>query len=181
MVCIRPLRTLLLVWLAVACLAPRAHAAEPVGEPDLKAAYVFNFIQFIDWSDAAQPAEGDWLICVSSFSPLKRPLTALEGRFARKGQAIRVRLLDVAELRHCRVVVLHSSDPEPLLRALRAMPPRSGILTISDQGADAPPDTMITLFQDGSRVAFGINTEATGKAGLTVSSRLLRLARGASK
>lgn len=181
MVRIPHLRTLLLVWLTALYWVPRAHANEPVGELDLKAAYVFNFIQFIDWSNTTQPAEGDWLICVSSFSPLKRPLTALEGRFARKGQAIRVRLLDVSELRHCRVVVLHGSDPEPLLRALRTVPPRSGILTISDQGADAPADTMITLFQNGGRVAFGINTEATGKAGLAVSSRLLRLARGASK
>ena len=59
-----------------------AHATNPVEEPDLKAAYIFNFIQFIEWPDNDSAMGSELTVCVSPFSPLKRPLTALEGKQA---------------------------------------------------------------------------------------------------
>ena len=174
------LRNLLWAGLCVLCWAGGlAHATNPVEEPDLKAAYIFNFIQFIEWPDSDLATDGDWPLCISPFSPLKRALTALEGKPARKGRPIRVRLLELAELRHCRVLVLHGSDIEPVLRTLRALPSAHGILTVADEDAAGSPDIMITLGQQKNRIVFAINTDATARAGLSVSSRLLRLARAA--
>ncbi|RZJ15292.1 MAG: YfiR family protein [Acidovorax sp.] len=161
------------------CAAGLAQAADPVEELDLKAAYIFNFIQFIEWQDGDQAIDGEWSLCVSPFSPLKRHLTALEGKPARKGQPIRVRLLEPGMLRQCRVLILHSSDIEPVLRALRALPSAHGILTVADEVANNSPEIMITLSQQQSRIVFGVNTEAAARAGLSVSSRLLRLAKAA--
>lgn len=177
------LRLPTLLW-AAACLlcaaAGLAQAAPAVPEQDLKAAYIYNFIQFIEWPDGdVAAAEGEWPVCVSPFSPLKRPLTALEGKPARKGWPIRVRLADPADLRACRVLVLHVSDIEPLLRALRLLPPTHGILTVADALPGGSPDIMITFSEQGGRIAFSINATASARAGLTVSSRLLRLAKGA--
>lgn len=172
-----------LLWIGLCMLGGAcglAHAADSAGELDLKAAYIFNFIQFIEWPDSDQAMEGDWTLCISPFSPLKRPLMALEGRPARRGQPIRVRLLDAAGLRQCRMLVLHSSDNiEPVLRALRALPPAHGILTVVDEAVATSPEIMITLGQQDHRIVFGINTDATTRAGLSVSSRLLRLAKAA--
>ena len=174
------LQTLLWAAACLLCLAAGlAQAAPAVEEQDLKAAYIYNFIQFIEWPDADSAVDGDWPVCVSPFSPLKRPLTALEGKPARKGQPIRVRLADPTDLRSCRVLVLHVSDIEPMLRALRLLPPTHGILTVADGLSTGNPDIMITFSEQGGRMAFGINTAATARAGLAVSSRLLRLARGA--
>ena len=73
------LRNLLWAGLCVLCWAGGlAHATNPVEEPDLKAAYIFNFIQFIEWPDSDLATDGDWPLCISPFSPLKRALTALE-------------------------------------------------------------------------------------------------------
>lgn len=171
------LRDTLLIGLWALCCGNGARADAPVEELDLKAAYVFNFIQFIEWPDNDAVASRDWTICVSPFSPLKRPLGALEGKPARKGQPIQVRLLDLGALPKCRVVVFHNADVEPVLRALRSMPPEHGILTIADEVAFASPEIMITLSHQDGRVVFGISTSATSGAGLTVSSRLLRLAK----
>ena len=171
-----------LLWigmLLLGCAGGWARAGDAVDELDLKAAYIFNFIQFVEWQDADQGIDGEWPLCVSPFSPLRRPLTALEGRPARKGQPIRVRLLDPAALRQCRVLILHGSDIEPVLRALRALPSAHGILTVADEPDFSAPEVMITLGQQRSRVVFGVNTNATARAGLTVSSRLLRLAKAA--
>ena len=176
------LRLPTLLW-AAACLlyatAGLAQTAPVAQEQDLKAAYIYNFIQFIEWPDAdVAPAEGEWPVCVSPFSPLKRALTALDGKPARKGWPIRVRLADPADLRPCRVLVLHVSDIEPLLRALRLLPPGHGILTVADDPPGGSTDIMITFSEQGGRIAFGINANASTRAGLAVSSRLLRLAKG---
>jgi len=167
----------LLLWVLL-WMAP-GHAAEPVDESDLKAAYVFNFIQYIEWPEGDLAGQADWTVCVLPFSPLKRALTALEDRPARKGRPIRVRLVEPAALDDCQVLVLHAATPEPLLRALRALPPQHGVLTVAD--GSLPPaahaQVMISLVPQDGRIGFTINTEATARGGLTVSSRLLRLAK----
>lgn len=112
-----------------------------------------------------------------ALQPLKRPLSALEGKPARKGQPVQVRLLDLGALHKCRVAVFHNADVEPMLRALQSMPAGHGILTIADEMTFASPEIMITLSQQDGRIVFGVSASAASKAGLTVSSRLLRLAK----
>lgn len=145
----------------------------------MKAAYIFNFIQFIEWPHSDVQASTDWVICVSSFSPLKRPLMALEDRSARNGKSIRIRLWEAAELADCRMLVLNGADTERAARALNASPGRLPVLTIADDSANRTPGIMINLSREGSKVVFDIDSDAMGKAGLTVSSRLLRLSKGA--
>ena len=140
------LRNTLLIGLWALCCGTGARADALVEELDLKAAYVFNFIQFIEWPENEAVASRDWSICVSPFSPLKRPLSALEGKPARKGQPVQVRLLDLGALHKCRVVVLHNADVEPMLRALQSMPapflgcrampcPASPLASLDDAGS----------------------------------------------
>lgn len=169
----------LLVGLCVLACDPGAGAQERVGENELKAAYVFNFIQFVEWPQGDGRAGTDWTICVSPFSPLKRNLLALEGRPARKDNPIRIRLWEANELSDCRVLVLSGADTDRALRALRAMPGKTAVLTIADDAVSAPPEIMIALHREGDRIVFDINADAIGKAGLSVSSRLMRLSRGA--
>lgn len=172
-------RATLLLGLWALCWGPIARADTSAGELDLKAAYVFNFIQFIEWPDnsAGAGSPDDWTICVSAFSPLKRPLTALEGKPARKGRPIRVRLLEIREMRSCQMVVMHSADVEQVMGALKTLPAGHGILTIAEEVTFAHPEIVITLYQMDGRVVFGIRSDAASAAGLQVSSRLLRLAR----
>lgn len=170
----------LVAWLWVAlCTAGwgATHANEPVGELELKAAYIFNFIQFIEWPDSEGDSAHEMSLCVSPFSPLKRPLSALEGKPAGKGRTLRVRLLEPGNLRQCRVVVLNNMDVEPALRALRTLPAAHGVLTVSDELTFVNPEIVIALAQRDGRIVFGISPDAASKAGLTISSRLLRLAR----
>lgn len=172
-------RALLLGMCVLAC-SHLLHAQERIGESDLKAAYVLNFIQFVEWPQGDGIAGTDWIICVSPFSPLKRSLMAWEGKPARKNNPIRIRLWEANELDDCRVLVLNGADTDRALRALRAVPGKTAVLTIADDSTAAPPpDIMITLHREGDRIVFDINADAIGKAGLTVSSRLMRLSRGA--
>lgn len=165
-------------WLALLCGAwTAAHSAEPVTEQDLKAAYIFNFIQFIEWPEK-QGSGNEFTVCVSPFSPLKRSLTALENKQTTRGQTIKIRHLEAATLRECEALIVHNPDAEHVLRALRAAPQGHGVLTIADDMTFVDPDIVIALAQSEGRLVFHIHPEAATKAGLTISSRLLRLAKG---
>ena len=179
MLCVaRPHRSLL-AGLFLCAWLPTGLALEKVGENELKAAYIFNFIQFIEWPYSDALSKSDWTICVSPFSPLKRPLMALEGRSTSNGKPIRIRLWEAAELADCRMIVLNEADTERAARALNASTGRLPVLTIADDSANRAPGIMINLSREGSKVVFDIDSDAMGKVGLTVSSRLLRLSRGA--
>ncbi len=162
------------------CAAPglRRTAQSPLAEQDLKAAYIFNFIQFIEWPEK-QGSGNEFTVCVSPFSPLKRSLTALENKTDHPGPGpIKIRHLEAATLRECEAVIVHNPDAEHVLRALRAAPPGHGVLTIADDMTFVDTDIVIALAQSEGRVVFHIHAEAATKAGLTISSRLLRLAKG---
>ena len=164
-----------LAWLCVMAGLP-AHAQ--VGEPELKAAYVFNFIQFIDWPARDMPAGEDITVCVSSFSPLRRALQALDGKPVPGGRQVRVRLLEAGDLKACRVLVMDRADPEPIGRAFRTLPESHGVLSITEDAAPGAQEAVIVLSRQDGRIVFGINAEAATRAGLSISSKLMRLARG---
>ena len=164
------------LWLALLCGVGTAGVGAQVAEQDLKVAYVFNFVQFIEWPAEAASAGRDFILCVAPFSALKRPLTALEGKRTTTGQTVRLQLLEVATLRECRVLVLDAGDAGRVSRALHGLPEGHGVLTIAD-GAPALPEAVITLAQQGGAVVFSVNLDAASKAGLQISSRLLRLSR----
>jgi hypothetical protein len=164
------------LWVLCAVVG-QAHAAATAEEVDLKAAYIYNFIQFIDWPEGDAAAGQDLTVCVSPFSPLKRPLAALEGKRTSKGRTVRLKLLEMADMRPCRVIVLYNTDVDPVVRLLQAMPPAHGILTISDDLTFVNPEVVIALSQEEGRVVFGISSDAAARAGLNISSRLLRLAK----
>jgi hypothetical protein len=170
------IRLSLCALLAVAAHVP-AHAAPAVEELDLKAAYIYNFIQFVEWPDGDAATGHDMTVCVSPFSPLKRALTALEGRQTSKGRTVHVKLLELPDLRPCRVVVLFNADVEPVALLLRSLPPGHGVLTVSDELTFVNPEVVIALSQQEGRVVFGISVDAAARAGLSISSRLLRLAK----
>lgn len=180
MACTTRLHTLLVIWLWMACGvgAGEARANEPVAELDLKSAYIFNFIQFIDWPEREGAPGNEVIVCVSAFSPLKRSLNALDSKRTSKGRTVAIRLLDLSAIRACHVLIVHNPEIDSVLRALRALPASHGVLTVSDELTFVNSDIVIELAQRDGRVVFGISPVAASRAGLTISSRLLRLAKG---
>jgi len=88
---------------------------------------------------------------------------------------VRLRFTDTEDLRECRGLVVDDADGR-VGRALQALPEGHGVLTIAD-GMPASAQAVITLTQQGGAVVFTVNPDAAARAGLTVSSRLMRLSR----
>lgn len=164
--------------LAAACVLAQqrqAWAQQPVAEHDLKTAYILNFIQFVEWPADSPSSTKDWSLCVSAFSPLLRPLNGLQGKALPNGHTLRIRLFDPGNAQECRVLVLQGADMERV--NYQAMQGRRGVLTLSDDPMALRTGIMIGMTEQGSRIVFDIDNTAASKAGLAISSRLLRLAR----
>lgn len=163
---------LLLFLLAYLCGA--GALAQPVPEHDLKAAFVFNFAVFTEWPTEALAAGAPLALCASAGTPLFGALSQLNDKLV-NGHRIAVRQGAEAP-RGCHVLVLEHGDRErwPQLRRELA---GAAVLTVSDDAAAPGENAVIALDLHDKRIGFSVDMAAARAARLTLSSKLLRLAR----
>lgn len=162
-----------LAWLGLAAALP----AQAIEEGDLKAAIIFNILQFVDWPPEMRPETGGALaFCVGPDSSMHSALKALNDRPIR-GYRFEVRDAPQADTtKACHAAFVDAGDRErkaAISKALRA----NGVLVFSDD-VEVPADVAAVVLQRaGNKIAFDVNLQAVREARLQVSSKLLRLAR----
>lgn len=153
-------------------VAAVAHAAEPVPEYELKAAFLYNFMLFTEWP--GKPGE-ELTLCLYGRDRFGAALDAIEGRPV-KNASVRVhRPESLSQLRACQALFIADSEM-PGLRKILETVKGAPVLTVADSKGAARAGVMINLALTGQHVTFEINTAAAKAAGLNISSKLLRLA-----
>jgi hypothetical protein len=144
-------------------------------EVQIKSAYVFNFIKFVEWpTNTVRPGE-KLKLCVIGNDQLQTSLSALEDRKANEYELHVAHVSASENLSTCHV--LYIGEPEqrrlvPILKSLGNAP----VLTISDIPGFAARGGGIGLLQRNDRMLFEVNLASTRKAGLRLSSQMLNLA-----
>lgn len=153
------------------CCLPVAAALE---EAEVKAAIVYNLLQFLEWPDAP-PAGNVFVLCLRPTSELISPLQKLAGQPVR-GAALEIRPLAAGDARSCTVAYVDGSDLDrvALLRRLRS---ELGTFVIADRAAAMDETTAIQLRWADNKIGFEVNMAAVRRSGAQVSSRILRLAK----
>jgi hypothetical protein len=151
-----------------------AHA---VNEADVKAAIVANLLAFADWpAHAAPPANAALVLCIGAMHALRTPLATLNGRVVRQW-ALQVRELSGTDpTAQCHALLVDDAllAARPALRReLRTLP----LLSFADGQQAADATVCIRLDVLDGRVSFTVDLATARANGLTLSSRLLRLAR----
>lgn len=164
---------------ALACaLLPRVAACAPAKEAEVKAAYIYNFAQFVDWENpAASSAPAHFDICVLGEDAVNQPLSFLP-ETSLKGQKTRVRLLGNSEeaLASCRILFIGRSKQKRAAEIARALRP-AGVLTVSDAPRFAAAGGVIGFLTENNRVRIAINLKAARESRLRISSRLLEVSK----
>lgn len=149
-----------------------ALAVESVPEFELKAAFLYNFALFTEWP--GKPGE-TLTLCLFGKDRFGEAVHGIEGKPV-KNAPIRIRRpASLSELRGCHMLFIADSEMHRLgkiLEAIRGAP----VLTVTDSEGAGRAGAMINLMLVGQRVTFEINTSAVQDAGLSISSKLLRLA-----
>ena len=162
---------------AVACMgfatiASADDSAAVRREAQFKAAYLFNFVKFVEWPAAV----GDTLtVCfVGGEGVLEALADGIDAKRIGARKLAARRLDGAAPAEGCNAVYIDEASSASVTALIGAR--QDSVLTISDAKAFASQGGMIELFTDSNRLRFNINIDAAQKAGLRISSSLLSLA-----
>lgn len=178
---IRPLRTWLQLSAAAALLFGYNNAsageAMPSREFQIKAAFLYNFAQFVDWPPASFPTpESPLIIAVLGMDPFGSFLDDLVRGERANGRPLVVRRFrTVDELEKCHVLFVSGSEGQNLEQIVERLSQES-VLTVCDWEAYARQGAIVWFVMERNRVRLRINLDAAKAAGLTISSKLLRSA-----
>lgn len=155
--------------------APPAHADL---EYEIKVEFIKRFADYVEWPAQAFASDtGAFNICTLGDGPLRRQMHAKLSRGRIKERRIAVRTLKSAqEAGGCHVLYIAPSERAEVGNIVRDLG-RAPILTIGDTAGFGKHGVLINMFLEGSRIRFAINAAASKAKGLSVSSKLLVLAR----
>ena len=163
-----------------AALLPGPVSARQAAEYEVRAAFVYNFTKFIDWPAAALPADG-FRICVIGDKPFERALAAMVA-----GESVQGRPVSVADpavpsdVSRCQILYVGRQQAERGRRALALSISRQ-VLTIGDGARFLQEGGAIRFLVEDDRVRFDVNLPAVQRAGVTLTSTVLRVARRVEK
>ena len=158
-------------------MAPSFSLGATPLEYQIKAAFIYNFVKFVEWParDSGQTKD-PVVIGVLGDSPI---LEALQSIIIKKNQRGKIKVKQVQEpedLKKSHVLFISRSDKTQLQSTIDALN-QSNVLTISEVKKFAEMGGMINFFLEKEKIRFEINPEAAEKAELKISSKILRLAR----
>ncbi|MBL8430204.1 MAG: YfiR family protein [Dechloromonas sp.] len=166
-------RSRALLWLTVVLLvgAPLSFA-QPNTEPQLEAAYLVNFLKYVDWPPSNRNTN---TICLFGRDTLGPYLGSHEGRTI-GGRELRVRRINSPDdVANCQVLYIPDVE-EARIGAVLRWTLGSPILSASNSDGFARSGGGIELLRNGGRVQFIVNAETLSRHGLTPSSQMMRLA-----
>jgi uncharacterized protein DUF4154 len=163
--------------LALVFVALPARAQEGVSEYQVKAAYLFNFLKFVEWpEDAFSDALAPFVIGVVGEDPFGNSLPQVVIGKTVQGRDLVIRVFHAGEdLRSAHILFISASEKKRLpviLSPLRG----SSVLTVADMEGFAESGGMIQFVSENNRVRFAINADSARRARLRISSKLLSLA-----
>ena len=175
----RPPRVASLLALAsLAFLATASRADGPSREYQVKAAFLYNFVQFIEWPEQAfANAQSPIVITVVGENPFGGAIELVTRGKLVRGREIVVRYApNTAAATGSHVLFIAAAPNRPPAQAVKdAAGP--GRLTVSDADGFVAGGGCVQFYAEENRLRFSINTSAAARAGLKVSAKLLQLAK----
>ncbi len=163
-------------WILLLAAPTQSPAQTAVArEYQVKAVFLFNFAQFVEWPPAAFPDENSPLVIgVLGDDPFGPFLDEVV-----RGESVGGRSLTIQRYRRpeeigtCHILYIARSEATRLGQIVAGLPDR-GMLTVSDIEGSARTGVMIHFFAENKRIRLRINLEAARAASLVLSSKLLR-------
>jgi hypothetical protein len=170
-------------FLAVALFALGLSVPAPVNaqsdasrEYQIKAAFLYNFVQFVKWPSSAFPGpQAPFCIGVLGDDPFGSALDAtVQGESINGRRFAVLRSTQLDDLEGCQMIFICRSEEGQLPGILAQLKARQ-ILTVSDIPGFADEGGDIDFYLSGDKVRFEIDPESARQRGLQISSQMLAL------
>jgi hypothetical protein len=163
------------VLLALVAAPARAQAPAAPTEYQVKAVFLFNFSQFVDWP-ASSFADGraPLVIGVLGDDPFGATLDEIVRGETVNGRPLEVRRYQsVEQIDACHILFIERSQDEQLDAVFAALKGRN-VLTVGDFAGFARRGGIIRFVTVGNKIRLHVNLAAAQEERLTISSKLLR-------
>ena len=181
----RKVGSLIAITCLLSAMAVGSHAegldSSDSSEYLIKAGFIYNFAKLVEWPSTAFPQpDSPIVIGILGDDPFGGTLDRIVTDKKINGRGFVVKRLkwgrDLKEIKDCNILFVSSSEREHLdnvVDAMKWLP----VLTIGDAPGFARRGGIINFTLEDNKVRFEVNVEAAKHADLTISSRLLTLAR----
>lgn len=165
----------LVALIVVTSFSAGARTAPPAAEYQVKAAYLFNFGQFVEWPvHAYDSPSAPFVIGVVGEDPFGNTLDeAIAGESLGGHPLVVRRFKNIEDISACNILFIGRSEAARLDETLKAMKGRS-VLTVTDIAGAERRGAIIVLVNDNNRIRMRINVAAAKASNLVISSKLLR-------
>jgi hypothetical protein len=152
-------------------------AQAPAREYQIKAVFLFNFAQFVEWpSDAFPETNSPLIIGVLGKDPFGDYLDETVRGEAVNGHPIVVqRYNQVQDVKTCHILFINPEDASQFKSILENLKAQN-TLTVGDVNTFVRQGGMIRFYTENGKIRIRINLDSVKEADLTISSKLLRLA-----
>jgi hypothetical protein len=167
-------------WLSMSillCFGGLKLSAQTSAEYQLKAVFLFNFAQFVDWPPKAFPEpQTPLVIGVLGDDPFGDYLDeTVRGEKANGRPLVVQRYRRVGDIKTCHVLFISRSESDRLEQIFASLKGRS-VLTVGDVEDFCLRGGMIRLVNEKNKIRMHINLDPVKAANLKISSKLLRVA-----
>jgi len=164
-------------WL-IACTAAAVSAEQQKpGEYQIKALFLYNFLNFVDWpADSSFHSSPTINVCIIGDDPFADALDDIRNETV-KGKKLAIRFYrPFDEPEGCHLLFIPASEKNHVGHILRPVR-ESNVLTVADTVEVGRHGAIISFLIEQKKVRFAINIDAARRAGLKISSKLLKLAK----
>lgn len=157
-------------------MAPSSVQAEdrPSIEYKVKASYLYNFLQFVEWPADAFTGN-TLLVCVLGTDNFGAALRQISGEVVR-GRTVALRYFqDIQGLQNCHVVFVSASSENNRDSQVLQYLSRRPILIIGESSGFIQRGGIINLVRVDGKIRFEINQQAATRNRLKISAQLLQL------
>ena len=143
----------------------------------VEAAYLYNFSRFVEWpAKGSSPQNSPFTICVLGDDPFGHALDATLAGETIGNQKVTARRISSPQMSaDCQILFISSSEANRLNKIIEALN-KNAVLTVSDIPQFSQRQGMIQFVMEENRIRFEVNLTATQRAGLALSSELLKVA-----
>lgn len=145
-------------------------------EYQVKAAFLFNFLKFVEWPSVA--SDRPWVIGILGHNPFDGALEQTVRGKVVNGHPVEVRhYARPADVNHCNILFIGRGDYERTGAQLESLFQEPGLLTVGEAAGFLKSGGIINFYLLDNHVHFEIRPALARSAGLHVSAQLLKLGR----
>jgi YfiR/HmsC-like len=169
-------RKLAILWCVLSAASSLCAEQPKPSEYQVEAVYLLNFAKFVEWPTKAAPPENTFNICVLGQYPFSAALDkTIAGETIDGRKVVVQRISKAQEAMSCRILFISLSEENRLSEILKTLD-KASILTVSNVPTFSQRGGMIQFVVEANKVRFEVNLASTERAGLTLSSELLKVA-----